>query len=37
MGKSKIATVSKFDSAYSLIMYYFETQSAQEVDIIADR
>ena len=37
MGKSKIGNVSKFDSAYSLIMYFFDAQSAQEVDIIADR
>jgi len=37
MSKSKIGNISKFDSAYCLMLHYFEAQSATEVDIIAER
>jgi hypothetical protein len=37
MSKSKIGNISKFDSAYCLMLHYFEAQCATEVDIISER
>lgn len=37
MGKSKIGNISKFDSAYCLIMHYLDKECANELDIIGER